>query len=60
LFRWAQADQELIDELRDDLKRQTDQYVAPKSRTAAHGWRFAGISMCFTSSAPQSEASTFR
>ncbi len=28
LFRWAQADQELDDELRDHLERKTDQYVA--------------------------------
>ncbi len=28
LFRWAQADQELDDELRDDLERKTEEYVA--------------------------------
>jgi hypothetical protein len=28
LFRWAQADQELDDELRDHLERATDEYVA--------------------------------
>jgi len=28
LFRWAQADQELEDELRDHLKRKTEEYVA--------------------------------
>ena len=28
LFRWAQADQELDDELRDHLQRKTEQYVA--------------------------------
>src|SRR5205085_12693015 len=28
LFRWAQADQELDEELRDHLKRKTDEYVA--------------------------------
>jgi MacB-like periplasmic core domain len=28
LFRWAQADQELDDELRDHLKRATEEYVA--------------------------------
>src|SRR5690242_7107139 len=28
LFRWAQADQELDDELRDHLERKTDEYVA--------------------------------
>ena len=28
LFRWAQADQELDDELRDHLERKTHQYVA--------------------------------
>src|SRR5207247_9105957 len=28
LFRWAQADQELDDELRDHLKRKTEEYVA--------------------------------
>src|SRR5438477_3537425 len=28
LFRWAQADQELEDELRDHLERKTDEYIA--------------------------------
>jgi hypothetical protein len=28
LFRWAQADQELDDELRDHLKRKAEEYVA--------------------------------
>ena len=28
LFRWAQADQQLDDELRDDLERKTEEYVA--------------------------------
>src|SRR3989475_2218065 len=28
LFRWAQADQELDDELRDSLERKTEEYVA--------------------------------
>src|SRR6266704_651321 len=28
LFRWAQADQELEDELRDHLERKTEEYVA--------------------------------
>src|SRR5436853_1062514 len=28
LFRWAQADQELEDELRDPLERKTDEYIA--------------------------------
>ena len=28
LFRWAQADQELGDELRDHLERKTEEYVA--------------------------------
>src|SRR5438477_11250284 len=28
LFRWAQADQELDDELRDHLQRKTDEYIA--------------------------------
>jgi hypothetical protein len=28
LFRWAQADQELDDELRDHLERATQEYVA--------------------------------
>jgi hypothetical protein len=28
LFRWAQADQELDDELRDHLDRRTEEYVA--------------------------------
>ena len=28
LFRWAQADQELDEELRDHLERKTEEYVA--------------------------------
>ena len=28
LFRWAQADQELDDELRDHVQRKTEEYVA--------------------------------
>jgi hypothetical protein len=28
LFRWAQADQELDDQLRDHLERKTEEYVA--------------------------------
>src|SRR5436853_712086 len=28
LFRWAQADQEVDDELRDHLERKTEEYVA--------------------------------
>src|SRR5437762_1079800 len=28
LFRWAQADQELDDELRDHLERKTEEYIA--------------------------------
>ena len=28
LFRWAQADQELDDELRDHLARKTEEYMA--------------------------------
>src|SRR5439155_16575409 len=32
LFRWAQADQELDDELRDHLDRKTEEYVAQGMR----------------------------
>src|SRR2546427_8596237 len=32
LFRWAQADQELDDELRDHLERKTEEYVAQGMR----------------------------
>src|SRR6266581_5699779 len=33
LFRWAQADQELDDELRDHLERKTEEYVAQGTTT---------------------------
>src|SRR3989442_7490538 len=37
LFRWAQADQELDDELRDHLERKTEEYVAQgMTQEAAH------------------------
>src|ERR1700745_2369212 len=37
LFRWAQADQELDDELRDHLERKTEEYVAQgMTREEAH------------------------
>jgi len=37
LFRWAQADQELDDELRDHLERKTEEYVAQgMTETEAH------------------------
>src|SRR5207248_1615779 len=32
LFRWAQADQELDDELRDHLERKTEEYIAQGMR----------------------------
>src|SRR6266446_9109159 len=35
LFRWAQADQELDDELRDHVERKTDEYVAQGMATEA-------------------------
>ena len=38
LFRWAQADQELDDELRDHLKRKTEEYVSQGiTQEEAHG-----------------------
>src|SRR5438128_8055735 len=37
LFRWAQADEELDDELRDHLERKTEEYVAQgMTQEAAH------------------------
>ncbi len=37
LFRWAQADQELDEELRDHLERKTEEYVAQgMTREEAH------------------------
>src|SRR5438552_11409514 len=37
LFRWAQADQEVDDELRDHLERKTEEYVAQgMARGEAH------------------------
>ena len=44
LFRWAQADQELDDELRDHLERKTEQYVA-KGMTPEEGRRRALLEM---------------
>ncbi len=32
LFSWAQADQELDDELRDHLERKSEEYVAQRKR----------------------------
>ncbi len=40
LFRWAQADQELDDELRDHLERKTEEYVA-KGMTQGEAYRRA-------------------
>src|SRR2546421_159971 len=44
LFRWAQADQELDEELRDHLKRKTDEYVA-QGMTQAEAHRRARIDL---------------
>src|SRR5437879_940658 len=44
LFRWAQADQELDDELRDHLERKTEEYVA-KGRTQEEPHRRARIDL---------------
>ena len=46
LFRWAQADQELDDELRDHLERTTEEYVAQgmtqeEAHTVARGSTWA-------------------
>src|SRR5438105_12693289 len=44
LFRWAQADQELDDELRDHLERKTQEYVA-KGMTQEEAHRRARIDL---------------
>src|SRR6266702_159822 len=44
LFRWAQADQELDDELRDHLERKTEEYVA-KGMTQEEAHRRARLDM---------------
>src|SRR5881398_2503532 len=44
LFRWAQADQELDEELRDHLERKTEEYVA-KGMTQEEARRRARIDM---------------
>ena len=42
LFRWAQAEQDLDDELRDHLERAIEEYVEKgwhrRKRGDAHGW----------------------
>src|SRR5262249_15188572 len=44
LFRWAQADQELDDELRDHLERATEEYVA-RGMTQAEARRRARLDL---------------
>ena len=44
LFRWAQADQELDDELRDHLERKTEEYVA-KGMTQEEAYRRARLDL---------------
>src|SRR5437762_13302333 len=44
LFRWAQADQELDDELRDHLERKTEEYVA-QGMTQEEGHRRARLGL---------------
>src|SRR5919108_3243225 len=44
LFRWAQADQELDDELRDHLERKTEEYVA-QGMTQEEGHRRARLDL---------------
>src|SRR5437588_11812485 len=44
LFRWAQADQELDDELRDHLERKTEEYVA-KGMTQEEARRRARVDL---------------
>src|SRR5438874_13692985 len=44
LFRWAQADQELDDELRDHLERKTKEYVA-QGMTQAEAHRRARLDL---------------
>src|SRR5437764_2865335 len=45
LFRWAQADQELDDELRDHLERKTEEYVA-KGMAPEEARRRARLDLC--------------
>src|SRR5436853_2757654 len=44
LFRWAQADQELDDELREHLERKTEEYMA-QGMTQEEAWRRARLDM---------------
>src|SRR6266480_6088704 len=44
LFRWARADQELDDELRDHLERKTQEYVA-QGMTQEEAHRRAGLDL---------------
>src|ERR1700745_1068687 len=44
LFHWAEADQELDDELRDHLQRKTEEYVA-KGMTQEEEHRLAGLDL---------------
>ena len=44
LFRWAQADQELDDELREHLERKTEEYVA-QGMTQEEAWRRARLDL---------------
>src|SRR5438045_7775983 len=44
LFRWAQADQELDDELRDHLERRTEEYVA-QGMTRQEAYRRARLDL---------------
>src|SRR5215467_3959007 len=44
LFRWAQADQELDEELRDHLERRTEEYVA-QGMTQEEAYRRARLDL---------------
>jgi hypothetical protein len=44
LFRWAQADQDLDEELRDHLKRKTEEYVA-KGMAPEEAWQRARLGL---------------
>ncbi|PYT70786.1 MAG: hypothetical protein DMG39_14740 [Acidobacteria bacterium] len=44
LFRWAQADQELVDELHDHLERKTEEYVA-QGMTEEEAYRRAQLNL---------------
>jgi hypothetical protein len=61
LFRWAQADQELDDELRDHLERKTEEYVAKgmtqeeARRRAARDSTWAGPSRRKRNAAPRAK-----